>query len=221
MPGVSIYDVIGLSAAFAGALSTFVQFRRAFWVSTDGISLVTWFQFALMGIFWMGYGLAIHSWIVFSGAALCWPMQLAIITRLSPGSHRRTLFVATLTIVACCLFTTVIGGWTVGVVGTGVAMLWNRVPQIWELVRHPRDLGVSSVSWLIGAGCSVLWITYYLGASLWYPLATTAAAMCGSLTISALAAWRHRQAEGCVSVSVGPLAGRAQGLGEPLQAQAQ
>lgn len=220
MSALSFADVVGLGGVALGGTSTFVQFRRAWRVSVDGISLVTWYQFALMSLFWISYGTAVNSMIVVAGSAVCLPMQIFIVARLSPWARRRELGAATLFIFTCCGLSSWAFGWSIGVFGTGIAMVANRIPQIRELLRHDGDYGVSSISWAIGAACSLMWIVYYDGTRLWSPLIATAGAMAGNIVIASLAAWRHRQAESPTG-SVWPLARRAEGLGEALQPQAQ
>ena len=176
-----------------GALSTYVQFRRARDISTDGISLTTWYQFMLMSVFWISYGLAVRQVVIIAGSAVVLPMQVSIVSRLRPAQHRATLYRSTAFVACCALVPTVLFGWSAGVLGTGVAMIANRLPQIWTLVRHPGDFGVSASSWLVGAACSAMWIIYYLGAHLLAALVVTAGAMAGNLAIASLAYWRHHQ----------------------------
>ena len=177
-----------------GAVSTFFQFRRARTISVDGISLTTWYQFVVMSGFWISYGLAIREPVIVAGSLVVLPMQVSIVARLRPWDHR-TIVRSSAFMVVCCVAPTVLFGWTAGVLGTGVAMVANRFPQIITLVRHPGDFGVSAGSWMVGAICSAMWISYYAGARLWAAMAATAAAMLGNIAISVLAYWRHREAE--------------------------
>jgi hypothetical protein len=200
MPSLSFASLAGLAGVAFGVGATWSQFRRARRVSTDGISLTTWYQFLLMGIFWTSYGVGVHSRIVIAGSVLVFPMQVAIVRRLEPWRHPRTIVRASVFIAVCCFLPTVLFGWSAGALGTGVAMVINRLPQIIELVRHPGDLGVSVASWSIGAISMLVWICYYAGEGLVAPLVATAAGMCGNVAIAVLAAWRHRQnaPDGCV-----------------------
>jgi uncharacterized protein with PQ loop repeat len=186
---------MGWLGATLGVASTWVQLRRARDVSVDGISLTTWYQFALMGVFWLCYGLATAQAPLIVGNLVCLPMMIVLVIRLRPLEQRATMVRSSLFIACCCLVPTVALGWRAGVIGTGVAMVANRVPQITTLVRHPGDAGVSVASWLVGSVCLVMWIIYYVPIHQWAPLAVTAAALVGNLAIAALATWRHRQAE--------------------------
>jgi hypothetical protein len=219
MPLLSIGDAIGVVGVALSGLATWYQFQRARRVSVDGISLVTWFQFMLMGSFWIAYGLGEHSPIVIAGSALCLPLQAAIVARLEPLRHLAHLAWATTFIVACCAVPTLLGGWAAGAIGCGVAMAANRLPQIVTLIRFSGDLGVSVASWAMGALCSVAWIGYYVSAHLLAALIATAAGMTGNLVIAGLAQWRHGQRDG-EPVLVRPLARGAEPLGHSLQAQA-
>jgi hypothetical protein len=206
MPGVSVSTLIGLSGVSLSVLATWFQFRRSRRISVDGISLVTWYQFVLMGLFWIAYGTAQHSTIVVAGSVLCAPLQIAIVARLEPWRHLGTIARASAFIFCCCGLSTLLFGWAGGALGTGVAMAANRLPQIIELVRHPGDLGVSVSSWAVGAACSVVWIGYYATEHLTAALVATLAGMMGNVTIAALAQWRHTQRVARVGELVGPLA---------------
>ena len=190
---VTFAVTLGWLGVTFGFVSTIFQFRRAFRISVDGISLVTWYQFILMGMFWISYGFAVHKLIIIMGAACVMPMQIAIVGRLKPWLHSRVILRSTMFIVVCSVVPSVLFGWSAGVLGTGVAMVFNRIPQILTLARHPGDLGVSAGSWTIGAICSAMWIVYYFGEHLWAGAIATMAAMIGNIAIAVLAAWRHRQ----------------------------
>jgi hypothetical protein len=193
MPSISFSDVFGFSSVALGIVSTWVQFRRARTISVDGISLTTWYQFILLGMFWISYGVTVHSGFLLFGSALVAPLQLGIVMRLEPLKNWRVLLRATLFIVVCSALPTLLFGFSAGVIGTGVAMVANRLPQIIKLIRHPGDLGVAVGSWTVGAASALLWVLYYVGVHLWYALAVTAAGMVGNLVIASLATWRHRQ----------------------------
>ncbi len=191
---LSFAHVVGWLGVALSFLATWYQFHRVRTVGIDGVSLTTWFQFCLMGGFWMSYGAAVHDVVIIAGSLFCWPLQAAIVMRLSPLRQLGTLARAVAFIGACSLLPTLAFGWTAGVYGTGVAMVANRMPQLTKLVRHKGDMGVSVGSWSIGAACSAMWIVYYIPTKLWAPLISTAAAMCGNIAIAVLAAYRHRQA---------------------------
>ena len=79
--------------------------------------------------------------------------------------------------------------------GAGTAGWVTRTPQLNQLVRHEGATGVSASSWMTGGIVSGLWVVYYCGARLWPVMSVTAVAGLVSLTIAALANWRHRQAD--------------------------
>jgi hypothetical protein len=186
-------DLVGWLGVSLGVISTWFQFRRARSISVDGISLVTWFQFILMGFFWISYGIHQHSAIIAAGAGFVMPMQISIVMRLKPWRHVVTLSRSVAFIFTCCALPTLLFGWSAGVYGIGFAMAFNRVPQIMTLIRHRGDLGVSVGSWSLGALCSAMWIAFYAGNANWAGMVATAAAMAGNVAIAALASWRHRQ----------------------------
>lgn len=189
-------DVLGWLGVSMGVISTWIQFRRARTISVDGISLVTWFQFILMGVFWISYGVHQESIIIAAGAAFVMPMQISIVARLKPWRHGSTILRSSAFIFTCCALPTFVFGWSAGVYGIGVAMAVNRIPQILTLVRNRGDLGVSVGSWSLGALCSAMWIAFYAGNGNWAGLVATSAAMAGNVAIAVLASWRHRQRAG-------------------------
>ena len=197
---LSAADLLGWAGVTMGVISTWIQYRRARSISVDGISLVTWLQFILMGIFWISYGAERHSLIIAAGAAFVMPMQISIVARLKPWRHGANVMRAVAFIFACSAAPTLLLGWQAGVYGIGVAMAFNRIPQIVTLVRNRGDLGVSVGSWSLGAVCSAMWIAFYAGHGNWAGLIATAAAMAGNIAIAVLASWRHHQREGDVVV---------------------
>jgi hypothetical protein len=220
MPTLNLADTVGLTGVALSGVSTWCQYRRARTISVEGISLTTWYQFILMGVFWVSYGLAEHAPIVIAGSVLCFPWQMAIVARLSPHRHLAHVAVGTAFVSLCCAVPTIAFGWSAGAVGCGVAMAVNRLPQIIDLLRYPRDLGVSVASWAIGGVCSVAWIGYYEFAHLWAALAATAAGMIGNILIASLASWRHRQRTTTGEPGlVRPLTRGAEHLGHALQPQ--
>lgn len=218
MPTATVADAIGLVGVTLSTLATWAQYSRARRYGVDGISLLTWFQFILMGLFWISYGTAEHSPVIIAGSAMCLPIQLAIVAKLSPHRHPDHLLAGIVFVGTCCALPVGLFGWSAGALGCGVAMVINRLPQIVKLLRHPGDIGVSVASWMLGAACSVAWIGYYLFSHLWAALTATVAGMVGNLVIAALATWRHHQVEAVVEL-VGPLPGAAEDLGYVLQLQ--
>lgn len=188
----SLGVVIGWLAVGVGLGSTWIQFRRLRRRGLEGVSLATWTLFVLMGLFWMTYGAWRHSWEIFVGSAVILPLQVAIVVRLSPWRHWRTLTRALGYFVVLCVTPTLVWGWFGGLLGTGAAMTLNRVPQIVELVRRDDARGVSAASWAWGATGSLLWVTYYASAHLWGAFIATGFAGAASVVIAVLAAWRHR-----------------------------
>jgi uncharacterized protein with PQ loop repeat len=172
---------------------TWVQFRRLVRIGVEGVSLATWLLFLWMGMFWVAYGFAIGRPLVWLGSLPLLPLQAALVWRLRPHRQALTVVVTAVAILFLSGLTTALWGWSAGVVGTTVAMFWNRLPQIIELLRDPDVRGVSVSSWSIGAACSALWVTYYLGLRLWFPMAATIVAMVSNLAIAGLATWRQRQ----------------------------
>jgi hypothetical protein len=163
-------------------------------VSVDGISLTTWLQFLLMGVFWVSYGLAVSQPAIVAGSLVVMPLQIGIVARLRPLERRRESLRATGVILLCCFAPALLLGWEAAVLGTGVAMVATRVPQVLKLVRHRGDVGVSAGSWALGTACGVMWVAFYLGEGLWAPFVATAAATALNIVIWTLAVWRHRQA---------------------------
>jgi len=121
------------------------------------------------------------------------PLQLALVWQLEPRRHLKTVVFSFSVIFLLSFVTSMVWGWKAGVLGTTCAMFWNRLPQIIELIRDPDVRGVSISSWLIGAGCSALWVAYYVGVKNWFAMLATAVAVLGNLTIVLLAWWRQRQ----------------------------
>ncbi|HEV7957942.1 MAG TPA: hypothetical protein VGP11_00625, partial [Acidimicrobiales bacterium] len=54
-------DAIGWIALLLGVGSTVAQFERVRRLGTDGVSIATWTLFVLMSVFWICYGVAVHS----------------------------------------------------------------------------------------------------------------------------------------------------------------
>lgn len=187
--------LLGWVAVLVGVVGVWVQFRRASLLGIEGVSLATWVLFVYMGGFWITYGaLSAHSWDVVLGSLLAFPLQLAIVFRLRPWREWKVVAQAFLFFAVTCVMPALLWGWAGGVYGTGVAMTFNRAPQIIELLRQEDAAGVSVNSWVLGATGSALWVGYYSGVHLWAPLVATFFAGVASSVIALLGAWRHAQA---------------------------
>jgi uncharacterized protein with PQ loop repeat len=184
---------LGWLAVAAGAVGTYAQYRRVTANGVAGVSVATWVLFALMGGFWITYGVAAHSAEVVTSGVIILPVQLAILIRLRPWEQRGVVAGSLASFLACCVMPTVLLGWAGGVYGTGVAMTLNRMPQLVELVRRPDATGVSAGAWYLGAAGALCWVAYYSGVHLWAALIATSAAGVASLTIALLVTWRHAQ----------------------------
>lgn len=193
MSSHALTAAIGWVAVAVGLVSTVVQWRRVSVEGVEGVSLATWSLFAMMGGFWISYGVAVRSWPVVLGSLIVLSIQAAILVRLAPWRDWRTVGWSFGLFTATCLMPAFIGGWSAGVYGIGVAMSLTRAPQLVELVRSPEVVGVSAASWSLAAFGSVLWVLYYDGDHLVAALVATGAAGLANLAIAALAAWRHRQ----------------------------
>ena len=185
--------VLGWTAVTLGVFSTVAQHRRAKTIGIEGVSLATWVMFIMLGLFWISYGLTVHSWIIVMGSLIVLPLQLAIVFRLQPWKRWNVSLRCLTFFVFFCVVPTVLWGWAAGVLGAGLAMLGNRAPQIIELVRHRGATGVSVGGWLLSVGCTSLWIGYYVGFHMWAALTATSFACAASIAIAMLAGWRHRQ----------------------------
>lgn len=185
--------IAGVLGVLGGYWTTWIQLRRARTVGTEGISLATWLLFLWMGVFWASYGLSISNHLMWAGSLPLLPLQGALVWKLHPFRQPRTIVVTVVAIALLSFATTALWGWNAGVAGTTVAMFWNRLPQIVELLRDPDVRGVSVSSWAIGALCSLLWVVYYISTGLEFALVATAVATVSNLTIALLALWRQRQ----------------------------
>jgi uncharacterized protein with PQ loop repeat len=169
------------------------QFQRIRTHGIEGVSLATWTLFALMGCFWIIYGVEQRSPVIILGSLLVLPLQVAVVLRLSPWRDRPTLArVGSLSFVACVL-PTMLWGWSGGVYGAGVVMVITRGPQLIELVRTRNATGVSVSMWMLGVTALLCWVVYYQNQRLWAPFASTTCGGLASLAIALLALWRHRQ----------------------------
>jgi uncharacterized protein with PQ loop repeat len=184
---------IGWVAVALGVVSTIAQYRRAATLGIEGISLATWFTFMLLGSFWIVYGASVHSWIIVMGSLSALPLQLAVVFRLKPWLRWIIPLRCVGFFVCCCVLPALLGGWSVGVLGAGVAMVVNRGPQLIQLVRHRGATGVSAGAWTLSVIGSSLWIAYYVGFHMPAALTATCGAAATNVMIALLAGWRHRQ----------------------------
>ena len=185
---------MGWLAVFTGFLAASAQFRRIQTLGIEGVSLATWVLFVYLGLFWFTYGLVANSWPVITGSLIIVPLQLAILFRLRPWEDWRVVSQAFIFFLLSCALPTALWGWPGGVYGTGIAMIFNRAPQIVELIRHEAASGVSVGSWTLGVVGCTMWIIYYSGAHLWAAMVSTTCAGLANLAIALLASWRHQQA---------------------------
>ena len=184
-------NLVGWAGVSLGFAMTYFQYHRARNIGIDGISLPTWAVFACMGIFWIAYGVARHSIVMIAGSALVFPWQLGIIRYLSPWKNRAVIFRCAGAIAVSSGLTTLAFGWSVGVLGTGVAMVVNRLPQILELIRDDDVDGVSTSAWMVGVLCSSLWVAFYVSEGLVAAIIVNVLALTGTAIIAGLAAWRQ------------------------------
>ena len=189
----ALYTLIGWTAVLIGLASTVAQFRRAFTIGIEGISLATWVMFVMLGGYWITYGAVVHSWIISLGSLCVLPLQLAIIFRLQPWKRWNVSFRCLVFFASFCIVPTLLWGWNGGVLGVGLAMVGNRLPQIIKLVRYRGADGVSVGAWSLGVLCSSTWMVYYVGFHLWSACIATASSGAANVTVALLASWRHRQ----------------------------
>ena len=90
MSSQTIAAVMGWLAAVVGIASVIPQFRRVKSIGVDGVSLATWSLFALLGCFWIAYGVVEHSRQLILLSSILLPLQLTIILRLA-GARRRII----------------------------------------------------------------------------------------------------------------------------------
>jgi uncharacterized protein with PQ loop repeat len=187
--------IIGWVAVALGGVVGLAQFRRMNKRGVEGVSLATWTLFLYLAIFWALYGISIHSWQLIIGSAITLPLQGMVWGRLKPWTRPRLALQSLILFAAFCCAPAVIWGWSGAAVGAGTAGWITRSPQLVQLVRHPEASGVSASSWMTAGFVSGLWVIYYSGEHLWPVMSVTAVAGLVSLSIAALASWRHRQAQ--------------------------
>ena len=182
---------MGWLAAIVGVASVVPQFRRARSIGVDGVSLATWSLFALLGCFWIAYGVVEQSIQLILLSVILLPLQLTIVGQLRPLRHVGVVARSSGFFVLCCVLPAMVWGWSGGVYGAGVAMTATRLPQLIELVRTREVSGVSAATWYIFSLCSLLWLGYWSYWMSWAPLFANAAAGLTSLAIAVLATYRH------------------------------
>ena len=188
-----LFSIIGWTAAFLGLPGTIVQYRRILKDGVEGISVATWMLFAFMCVYWIAYGVAVSSWVVIMGSLIVFPFQLLVISHLSPMKHLKIVFGSAVFILLCAWLPAMIWGWNAGVYGTGFAMVMNRMPQLFELIRVKHVFGVSASSWAIGSLGSFLWIIYYISERMWAAFFATLVSGIVNVLIMILTIWRHHQ----------------------------
>lgn len=173
-----------------GSLAQYLRIREH---GIEGVSLATWTLFALMGCFWISYGVDQSSAVIVLGSLLVLPLQVAVVARLSPWRELPVLARVIVFAFFACVLPTLLWGWSGGVYGAGVVMVITRGPQLFALVRSRDASGVSVSMWMLGVAALLCWVLYYQNERLWAPLASTACGCAASLAIAILALWRHRQ----------------------------
>jgi uncharacterized protein with PQ loop repeat len=186
--------IIGWIAVLLGGVVGLAQFRRMSQRGVEGVSLATWTLFLYLAVFWALYGISIHSWQLIIGSALSLPLQGMVWARLKPWTRPRLAINSLILFAAFCCVPAIFWGWSGAAVGAGTAGWITRSPQLVQLVRHEEASGVSASSWMTAGFVSGLWVIYYSGEHLWPVMSVTAVAGLVSLSIAALASWRHRQA---------------------------
>ena len=190
---------IGWIAAVLSVVVVYTQFKRMSQRGVEGVSLATWTLFLYLDIFWILYGLAVHSWPLIIGCTITLPLQLLIWFQLKPWERSRVSIHSLVLFVTFSAVPALQWGWAGAAVGAGLVGWVTRAPQLVHLVRYEAATGVSVSSWAIAATGSGLWVVYYFGARLWPVLFVTAVGGLVSLTVAALAGWRHLQARAFAS----------------------
>ena len=175
-----------------GGFMTVVQYRRTKRVGVDGISPLTESMFLMLGIFFMAYGLTLHSAPLFLGTMFSAPFQLAILLAIGWSKTWRTMLGALAIVIFAIFLPAALWGWNVGAGSIGIVMMFTRLPQIVDLIRMPSVEGVSVVSWLLSSVNLGLWLYYYgyhhdTGAAI-----SMVVTIASNLLIVVIAALRHR-----------------------------
>ncbi|HEY5092269.1 MAG TPA: hypothetical protein VII60_03305 [Acidimicrobiales bacterium] len=187
---------MGWVAVVLGVFVSYGQFRRMTKRGNEGVSLATWTLFLYLDIFWILYGVDVHSWQLILACVASLPFQVLIWLQLGPFDRLGVCVRSLGILLAFCILPALEWGWAGAVVGAGIAGWASRTPQLVHLIRYDAAMGVSARAWMTAGLVSWLWVVYYLGAHLWPVLFVTAAGGLLSLIIATLAQWRHRQARG-------------------------
>lgn len=196
---LSFTVAIGWIAAVLSVVVVYTQFKRMTRHGIEGVSLATWTLFLYLDIFWILYGVAVHSWQLMVGCTITLPLQLLIWFELKPWERLRVSFHTLALFSAFTILPAVNWGWAGAAVGAGLVGWVTRAPQLVHLIRYETAKGVSVSSWATATTGSGLWVIYYFGARLWPVLFVTAIGGMVSLMVAALAVWRHRQARAFAS----------------------
>lgn len=184
---------VGWIAVVMSLVVAYTQFKRMTKHGVEGVSLATWTLFLYLDIFWILYGVAVHSWQLIIGCSIALPLQLLIWFELKPFTRFRVSLQSFALFIAFSTLPALQWGWAGAAVGAGLVGWVTRAPQLVHLVRYETAKGVSVSSWATAGMGSGLWVIYYFGARLWPVLYVTAVGGLVSLIIAALAKWRHRR----------------------------
>ncbi|HEY5303379.1 MAG TPA: hypothetical protein VIJ86_04925 [Acidimicrobiales bacterium] len=193
---------MGWLAVVLSTFSVYVQSTRLRRHGVDGVSLTTWTLFFYLGVFWIIYGIDVHSWQLVVGGLVAVPFEVSLLVGLRPWSRPEVVVRCLVVVVLCCLVPAWVWGWTGAVIGAGVTGTLMRAPQLVRLLRGGAAAGVSASSWTLAVTVSALWVVYYTGAHLWAVLAVTAFNGGVSLVIAVLSNWRHRSSPLVAAVAV-------------------
>lgn len=185
----------GWAGAILGLPGTVIQYRRVLKDGVEGISLATWLMFAYMCIYWIIYGWVVHSLVMSIGSLIVFPIQLLVISHLSPLSNLKIVLSSGVFIFLCSWLPAMIWGWSAGLYGTGIAMVANRLPQLNVLIREKHVFGVSAWFWAVLSLGSLMWVVYYFNEKMIAPLVATGVTGIANLLIMSLTIWRHHQVE--------------------------
>jgi len=195
----SFTAAVGWLAVVLGVFVAYAQFKRMSKRGIEGVSLATWTLLLYLDIFWAFYGVAAHSWQLIVGCTITFPLQLLIWFGLKPFERFRVSLHSLALFGVFSILPALEWGWAGAAVGAGMVGWVTRAPQLVHLVRYEAAIGVSASSWATAGLVSGLWVVYYSGARLWPVLFVTAIASLLSLTVAAMAGWRHRQAQAFAS----------------------
>jgi len=175
-----------------GGLMAAIQYRRAKRVGVDGISPLTESMFLMVGIFWMAYGLTLHSAPLFFATMFSAPFQMAILLTIGWRKTWRSVLGALAIVIFAIVLPTALWGWNVGAVSIGIVMTFTRLPQIVDLIQMPSVEGVSVGSWLLSSVNLGLWLYYYVDQHHTGAAISMVVTISSNLLIVVIAALRHR-----------------------------